>query len=262
MQKKKKKKEATLEEKVKSLESLKELFKPSLKLPNVKRVKSYLSGLDEMLYGGLVDGSTIIVVGGPGSGKTIMMLQYCYAAAMNGEKALFISTNEPISKLKKHAELFGWKDNKNVKFLFYSPYEIKEIIKEGGTSLLDLITSEGITKIALDSLTAIKISFNTQQEENEFIYKFFDLFYRMPVTSILTMEKTDNESFTRWEFMADGIIKLRVYALEDYRIRGLEIIKMRDTPFYEHLVPYYITSKGIQILPQGRVFRPKEEILL
>jgi len=261
-ERKRKKENDDVREKVlKGLEELKALFeqKPS---PNVKKVQSYIKGLDEMFYGGLVEGSTTIVTGGPGSGKTLLMLQFVYNAAMNGEKSLFISTNEQIKKLKKHAELIGLKENKNIHFLFYTPYEIKEVIKEGGTTLLDFVVSEGITKIALDSLTAIKISFNSTQEENEFIYKFFDVFYRLPATSLLTMEKSDNEPFTRWEFMADGIIKLRTYGLEDFRVRALEIIKMRDTPFIESLVPYYITANGIVIMPTGKVFRPKEELLV
>jgi KaiC/GvpD/RAD55 family RecA-like ATPase len=262
MKKSKDKEKDKREKLIEELRELNKLFSPELSAIKAKKIKSYIKGLDEMFYGGLVEGSTIILTGGPGCGKTLLMLQYCYMAAQNGEKALFISTNEPIEKLKKHAELMGWKENKNIKFLFYSPYEIKEVIKEGGTSILDLIISEGIKKVALDSLSTIKISFNTQQEENEFIYKFFDLFYRMPVTSLLTMEKSDDEPFSRWEFMADGIIRLRTYALEDYRIRALEIIKMRDTPFQEHLVPYYITANGVVIMPKGRVFRPRQEALL
>jgi|GEM_PF-3627306 len=240
------------------LRKLGELFRKKTEETKVKKTKSYIKGLDEMLYGGLVENSSTVISGGPGSGKTLMLLQYVYNAAINKENSLFISTNESIEKLKKHAEVIGLKEIDNVKFLFYSPYEIKEIIKEGGISILDYVKSNDIKKLALDSLSSIKISFNTKQEENEFIYKFFELLQKMKVTSLLSMEKTEYESFSRWEFMADGLIRLKTFYQLDFRIRSIEIVKMRDTAFYEHVAPYYITSNGVEIVPKAKVFKPKQ----
>ena len=248
-----------IKETIEELKKLGVLARRTVKQQNVKKIKTYIEGLDKMLYGGLVESSTVIIAGGPGCGKTLLLLQYVYYAAMNNEKALFISTNESIEKIKKHAEVIGLKENENVKFLFYSPYEIKEIIKEGGLSLIDYAKSNNIKKVALDSISSIKISFNTPQEENEFIYKFFETFQKMKVTSLITLEKGDDEGFSRWEFMADGIIRLKTFYELDFRIRSIEIVKMRDTFFYEHVAPYYITPHGVEIIAHARVFEPKKK---
>ena len=222
----------------------------------VERVSTHIKGMDELLHGGLVKNSTVVIAGGPGTGKTILTLEYCYRGALNGESTLFISTSESVEKIREHAKSLGWdldKVKKNLYISFYSPYEFKEIIKSEGLSIMDFVESKGITKVALDSVTPISLALSTKQEENDFIYRFFNLFYKMDATSLLTIEHT-NSDFTRWEFMADGIIKLHYYAREDIRVRGMEVVKMRDTSHVERVVPYLISREGILVFPKSSVF--------
>ncbi|RME79503.1 MAG: hypothetical protein D6769_02275 [Methanobacteriota archaeon] len=237
------------------LESFKKLIesKPS---KEVARAKTYVPGFDDLTYGGLVEGSNVVFSGGPGTGKTLFCLEYCYRGAQQGDNTLFISTNEPITRLRAHAKFMGWdtEKEKNMNFLFYSPYEMKEIIRSDGMSLQDFVEENSISKVAVDSLTSIAISFVSKQEENDFIYNFFEVFNRLPVSTIFTLEKGDGKDYSRWEFMADGIVKLHYYAKEDLRVRGMEVIKMRDTPHVEKVVPYMITSQGVKVFPHSSVF--------
>ena len=51
-------------------------------------------GLDEMLGGGLPEENILLVSGGPGTGKTIMSLQYIKSAVDRGEPCVYISFEE------------------------------------------------------------------------------------------------------------------------------------------------------------------------
>ena len=66
-------------------------------------VKTGISGLDQMLSGGFIKGSTVLVSGNYGAGKTLMALQYAFYQASRGERVLYVSTSEPVFKVRQFA---------------------------------------------------------------------------------------------------------------------------------------------------------------
>src|SRR6202140_3603293 len=71
------------------------------------RLRTGIADLDLILGGGLEPGSLVIVAGAPGTGKTILAQQICFANATPEHKALYYTTlSEPHSKLVRHLEPF------------------------------------------------------------------------------------------------------------------------------------------------------------
>jgi circadian clock protein KaiC len=66
-------------------------------------VNTGIEGLDELLCGGIPKGSTVLLSGPPGAGKTVLSLQYAFNHASRGEKVLFVSTCEPLYKINRYA---------------------------------------------------------------------------------------------------------------------------------------------------------------
>jgi len=75
---------------------------------NKERISTGITKLDEMLSGGYPKGRVILVSGTPGSGKTIFCFHYISAGIQQGEKCLYLSTDEHVDSLLQEAEEFGF----------------------------------------------------------------------------------------------------------------------------------------------------------
>ena len=240
-------------------------------------VKTGIEGFDRLLEEGIPRNSSLLVAGGPGTGKTILCLQLIANACRSGKKAIYISFEENEDNLKKHMADFGWAPDKWIKenkliIKRVSPYELSRSVeallaKAKGELLIEF---EGIPAILpkafkpdliiVDSLTAVAAAF-VEKEDTYRIYieQFFRLLEKVGATSFLITETADAAStYSRSgveEFLADGVIALYHIRKENVRVRGLEIIKLRGVKHVEKLVPFeIIQSKGIVAYPEEEVF--------
>src|SRR5215203_2142664 len=73
------------------------------------KAPSGIAGLDEITGGGLPRGRTTLLVGGSGSGKTILALQFLVnGAKLSNEPGIFVAFEETPSRIISNAETFGW----------------------------------------------------------------------------------------------------------------------------------------------------------
>ena len=74
-----------------------------------KSVATGIQGLDKLVSGGFPEGRIILVVGGPGTGKTILASQFLYKGIYDfNENGVFISLDETKSHFYKEMQSFGW----------------------------------------------------------------------------------------------------------------------------------------------------------
>ena len=77
-------------------------------MAGVERVKTGIPGFDELIGGGIPKGFNVLLVGQPGTGKTIFGLQYLINGALNGENGIYVSLDSPNELVKSQARQFGW----------------------------------------------------------------------------------------------------------------------------------------------------------
>src|SRR5689334_23124750 len=85
-----------------------------------ERMPTGISGLDEILDGGLLPRAGYMLHGNPGSGKTILGLHFLTAGVERGDKSLFITMGETESQIRRNAEILGF-DLSRVEFLDLAP---------------------------------------------------------------------------------------------------------------------------------------------
>ncbi|MFH1586710.1 MAG: ATPase domain-containing protein [Candidatus Diapherotrites archaeon] len=231
----------------------------------LERVPSGITGLDELIDGGFERGSTILVTGGAGTGKTTIAMQFLYyGAMMYNEPGILISFEETKQSLYKHHAEFGWDfaelEKRNLfQILEYKPHQVNNLMEQGGGPIRDAIKSLGAKRLAIDSITSYGLLFRDDYQERESILDFFDLLKKWGCTSIVISEMPPKVAEVKEGsvgFLTDAIISLYYSkdAERDVRVHSLEILKMRGTKHTNKVCALTFEKNGIVIYPDIEVF--------
>jgi len=220
----------------------------------MERVKTGVDGLDNLIEGGLPRDTVTLVSGPPGSGKTILCLQFLSKGLESGDKCLFLTMDKKAGGLITQARELGFDfqsavENGKLKFVFL------DINKK---FVYDVMTKEilsgGYNRVVLDSVTPLSempiyvekteltdtISFITSDDFSSAvggIPRRMHLYYIMNLldiahcTSVITSElpfgsfDLSRDGFS--EFLVDGIILLNFDPTMDKR--KISVMKMRST---------------------------------
>lgn len=246
---------------------------PMKPLPSVRitRIPTGIPGFDELIEGGLEKNSTVLIIGGAGTGKTTFILQYLYNGAVRYKQpGVFLSFEEPKEKLYKHMLLFGWdfaelEKKKMFTYLQYAPHQVEKIMEEGGGTIRDAIDDIGTSgsyetvRFGMDSLTSFITMFKDEYEARENVVKFFENLAEWNCTSLVTIEPHHVSPETPSteigvEFMADGVVALYMIKIGDRRETALEILKMKATNHARKICPYKFDRNGIIVYPKEVLF--------
>lgn len=239
-------------------------------------LKTEIDGFDELFEKkGVPKGNSILIAGGPGTGKSTLCRQICFNAVSKGKHCMYVSFEESKERIVKSMESFGWNvqkyiDNESLLIQKINPLDILRMkfgsIGGSGsaTELSYKIKPLVIPKdfdpeiIVVDSLSAI-IAASVTKDKNYRVYlqQLFSFFEETGATSFLITE-TDpiptrySESGIE-EFLADGIVVLYNIQKEDTRKNALEVLKMRYGKHQKKIVLMEITSNGIKIHPDKHI---------
>ena len=107
--------EAEIKEQKAPIEHALDNTKQPRKTTNKKYVMTGVPGFDDLLDQGIPKGTSILLAGGAGSGKTIFGLQTLIHHANKGHKCLYMSFEESEKHLIEHMEDFGWNPRELIK---------------------------------------------------------------------------------------------------------------------------------------------------
>jgi KaiC domain protein len=229
------------------------------------RVKTGISGLDEMLQGGLPENHIVLVMGSFGTGKTTLGLQFLVEGLRQAEPCIFISLEEDKDSIMKNATTFGWDltpalEAKKLGIFKLEPSDAKTTIMRIKSELPKFIKSFGAKRVVLDSVSLLNMMFSDENERRSNLFNLCQLLRTTGATSVLTAEvKDDNPRSSRdglAEYTADGVLLLQ----SDENKEGgevqltIRIMKMRRTAHSRRVKPYSITDKGIVVHAGADVF--------
>ena len=229
----------------------------------MKRVLTGIDGLDKLLHGGVPEDKNIAICGGPGTGKTLISFEFLLKGAQKGETGLFISLQEDEKSVVSNARAtFNDMSNEiqlmmdDEKILFYKPrtLDINELLSYVEKAVLE----KNIKRVVIDSANVLKLNFKDKYTYRLTIQEFLIFLSNMNCTMMLNYEMStsdrDKIKYGLEQFIADGIINVYNLVRQEKRVRALEIIKMRGTEHEKDLVPFKITSRGIQVFVGENVY--------
>jgi len=242
--------------------------KPKAKASSLKleRISTGIPGLDDMLKGGFVKNSTVVVQGGAGSAKTLMCLQYLYAGATQyDEPGAILTFGEDEDAIRQHGRMFNWdfsalEKKKMFTVIRFSPSEIVKIIGEGGGIIRDTLEELGIRRLVIDSVSIYELFFQNKYQATESILNLLDMLKKWKITTLITSEmqvKPNGESKGNVEFLTDGVMHLYLLRTSAKRYRAIEVVKMRDTDHSSDIKLFEITPRGL-VIPDGAGIKAKD----
>ena len=215
----------------------------------IKRLGSGVEGLDSMIEGGYPDGSIIVISGTPGTGKTILGLQFLHEGANKGEMGIYISFEQERKDLIRQAERFGWDfdalEKKNlIKIMSMWPSSFDEVI----TNIFKCLYFKP-KRLVIDSITSITYGL---KDNREAVHKIAEKMKKTGLTVMMTSELLcGRDGFSRdgvSEFVGDGLIILRSVEAAGENKNLIRVEKMRSTKIDKQSHVYDITDKGLQLV--------------
>ena len=261
------------------------------------KVATGIPGLDELIGGGIPEGRVILVVGGPGTGKTVMCGQFLYNGIYEYEESgVFVSLDESKDHFYREMQQFGWdfrKAEEEGKFTFIDATRmsrlaiLEEKLDKKNTHdlharlrgkrlpidklLSDLSVKVHHTKIrphaltraqrvVVDTLAALYYRFPDPVERRTVVVDLIESLADLGVTTLVTTELRQlglERSVLEEEFLVHGVIMMQTLFSGGATTRAMQIEKMREAQVNSNLVPYSIGQKGIEVFPKIQLFGEK-----
>jgi circadian clock protein KaiC len=241
----------------------------SARSPLVKKAPTKAStgipGFDEITGGGLPRGRTTLLVGGPGSGKTILALQFLVHGAQNcREPGIFVAFEETSKRIVANAAGFGWKlaELQRKKLFFMDAQPTPDLIQSGTFDLRGMlaaleaqIEAMGARRIVFDALDIVLELLPDAAARRREVYRLHDWLLARELTGLITAKDGGDEAspsfnqqpFGFMQFMVDCAVILNHSVALGVSQRNLRVLKYRGSAFDENESPFLIGKGGLEV---------------
>jgi KaiC/GvpD/RAD55 family RecA-like ATPase len=222
----------------------------------VERAATGIPGLDGLMEGGFVAGSTNLIAGVAGACKTTFCMQFLWNGLQKGENAVYVTLEQAPEDILADMSRYGWDFSK---YITAKKFKIESMIgsdtTELSTRIFSSLKSIGAKRFVLDSLSLAAMGWKERPEEAfKTRLKIFDMLNtlkRTGVTTLLISEipKAEKDALSRFgfeEFVADSVLLMNSFAVAG-NVRTLQILKMRRTDHGKKIYPFDVTSKGLVV---------------
>lgn len=215
------------------------------------RLDSGVAGLDEMLEDGFTGGTSTLVAGPAGVGKTLLGLHYIFAGARQGQPGVIAVLQENPMQLERMCSGFGWSlAEDNVELMYRSPVDLH--IDEWVYDLLDTVERVGAKRVLIDSLGDIRLAAADEIRFREYMYSLLQRLSRASIGLVMTQESAEFFAVTHLDergisHISDNVILLHHVAGEGELARAITILKTRGS-HHDHTVrSFVITDQGMTV---------------
>ena len=234
--------------------------------------------LDGMLGGGVPEERSVLITGGPGTGKSTISMQFLQEGLEDGDDCLFVSTEQTIEELRDSFEPYEFEldhENLSVTSIHAEPGQTlesdeEELVlqtlgdEEGFVEGFDApFTSEYIVeylreyapcdRVVLDSASGLRVVSENARVFRRTALDMIRLFTdEMGATSLFTAEDNDGDDTNPLRFTTHGVVRLYHEEISEDPHRFLRVTKMRGVDHDRRRVEIEFTEEGVALSPKRR----------
>lgn len=220
------------------------------------RIATGCVGLDEILQGGIPSNTITVLMGAPGTGKTILAEGLAFCNATEAKPALYLTTlSEPLEKFIFHGQSYNFFDPAKVgKSVIYEDLGIS--VRNAGVEKLAEIVTDMVGRykpafLFIDSFKALNELIESAHERRTVIYDLASVLTAYDCTSFLIGEYSEAMTTDLPEFaIADVVLNLMKYSTNVREQRFLRVEKLRGSASSPGLHAFSINEEGIQMYPR------------
>jgi len=216
-------------------------------------VASGVADLDNLLQGGLDRGTSSLIMGPAGCGKSTLAMQYVIAALDRGEKALFVSFDETRRNFFRRAaglHLAESLEKAGDRFIFcqvdpaeMSPGELSGLVRDS--------VADGVGVVVLDSLSGYQ---NAMPEEQFLLLQMHEMLTYLNQQGAMTILVLAQhgllgsmQSPVDLTYLSDTVLLLRFFEAEGELKRAISVVKKRTGSHEPTIHEYRIDKQGLRV---------------
>lgn len=228
----------------------------------LEKLSTGIEGFDDITAGGLPLGRTTLLMGGPGSGKTVFALQVLVSSALHrSAPGIFVAFEENARRVSANAASFGWDmPELEKKQLFFVDAAMRSnVVKAGAFDLTGLLAGlgekareMGAKIIVFDAIDVLLSLLDDPAAECRELYRLHEWLTKSGLTGIITTKVEDNQPATAQRygfmpFMADCAVLLTQRVVDRVAVRAMRVLKYRGSPHVLNEVPFVIGPAGVDV---------------
>jgi circadian clock protein KaiC len=228
------------------------------------QARTGVSGLDDVLGGGLERGRVFLLEGQPGTGKTTIATQFLLTGAQAGERSLYITLSETADEMRAGADSHGWNlsgielfelvppenlvdEDQQQSLLYSSDLELGETTKR----ILEAFERVRPHRVVLDSLSEIRLLAQGSLRYRRQILSLKHYFAQQGATVLLLDDLTTDLNDKTVHSVAHGVVRLEEIAPEyGAERRRLRVLKYRGRRYRGGFHDFVIATGGVRAFPR------------
>jgi circadian clock protein KaiC len=232
--------------------------------PSSAKALTGIEGFDQITNGGLPGGRTTLLIGGPGSGKTIFGLSFLvHGARTQREPGIFVAFEENTKSIVANAESFGWNlgEFRRNKLFFMDAKPAPDLVQSGTFDLSGLLAAlgaqiriMGARRIVFDAIDVLLALLPDEAARRREIYRLHEWLLTSGLTGLITAKagaeatgSPGTEPFSFMQFMVDCAVVLSHRIELGVSQRALRVQKYRGSHFDENESPFVIDRSGFTV---------------
>ena len=231
---------------------------PQAYAPTTTRVSTGVPGLNALVGGGFWQGTTTLVMGTTGAGKTSMGLQFVIEGLRSGDSVLYVNFQEnPIELQRNFDSLVGDQpltreqlDRLHLIYKFPIEMHLDCIVED----VFEAVNEKGVSRVVIDAIDDLEQVSESRQRLHDFLFSMSEIFTLHHVTSLFTLEGTFEELVAtnmypfRISQLSDTLITMTNDVRSVERRRMLRVVKSRNSEHTERAHPIQLDHAGVRIL--------------